>query len=137
MEKEEKERGKSLYSSIPFLLTSLLLRVLIVPTCTSTLNRMTSAQNVLKNNPMNFNALKDLAISVNLLALEEEKRIHKNVLSTPTGMVHLTDENFDDLVMQGILKASRSLSFLVCVNDTMRSTNNVQFFPPPLLALEK
>lgn len=64
---------------------------------------MTSSQKVLQNNPVNFNALKDLAVSINLLALQEEKRILKMVLSTPTGMVHLTDENFDDIVMRGIV----------------------------------
>lgn len=69
----------------------------------STDNRMTSSQKVLQNNPVNFNALKDLAVSINLLALQEEKRILKMVLSTPTGMVHLTDENFDDIVMRGIV----------------------------------
>ena len=64
---------------------------------------MSSSQKVLQNNPTNFNALKDLAVCINLLALEEEKRVHKMVLSTPTGMVHLNDENFDDIVMRGIV----------------------------------
>jgi hypothetical protein len=63
---------------------------------------MASSQNVIRNNPLNFNALKDLALSITLLAVEEETRILKNVLSTPTGMVHLTAENFDDLVKRGI-----------------------------------
>ena len=80
----------------------LYLPIPIVFTYTYTDNRMTSSQKVLQNNPMNYNALKDVALSINLLALEEEKRIHKNVLSSPTGMVHLTDESFDDLVMRGI-----------------------------------
>lgn len=63
---------------------------------------MASTQNIIRNNPLNFNALKDLALSITLLAVEEETRILKNVLSTPTGMVHLTEENFDDLVKRGI-----------------------------------
>ena len=76
---------------------------------------MTSSQKVLQNNPTNFNALKDLAVSMNLLALEEETRVHKMVLSTPTGMVHLTDENFDDIVMRGIVNIPRValMSFLL------------------------
>ena len=74
-----------------------------------------SSQKVLQNNPTNFNALKDLAISMNLLALEEETRILKMVLSTPTGMVHLTDENFDDIVIRGIVNVPRValMSFLL------------------------
>lgn len=67
---------------------------------------MTSSQNVIRNNAMNFNALKDLALSITLLAVEEETRILMNVLSTPTGMVHLTEENFDDLVKRGIESSS-------------------------------
>jgi hypothetical protein len=61
---------------------------------------------------MNFNALKDLALSITLLAVEEETRILKNVLSTPTGMVHLTEENFDDLVKRGIER-----SRMYCIVD--------------------
>lgn len=49
---------------------------------------------------------------MNLLALQEETRVHKIVLSTPTGMVHLTDEIFDDIVMRGT-----GVVYMFCVDE--------------------
>ena len=61
--------------------------------------------NILRGSPNNFNALKGLGLSLSLLAIEEENRILDKILATSKGVVQITLDNIENIVMKGELNS--------------------------------
>ena len=66
---------------------------------------MTSSMNILRGSPNNFDALKGLGLSLSLLAIEEENRILDKILATSKGVVQITLDNIENIVMKGELNS--------------------------------
>ena len=61
--------------------------------------------NILRGSPNNFNALKGLGLSLSLLAIEEENRILDKILATSKGVVQISLDNIENIVMKGELNS--------------------------------
>lgn len=61
--------------------------------------------NILRGSPNNFDALKGLGLSLSLLAIEEENRILDKILATSKGVVQITLDNIENIVMKGELNS--------------------------------